>query len=694
MLDFLTKPKEQKEIFWALLIEPEWVTSAVWQIENGKVAIISSSPATRWETEGNLIEAIDASLSSCTQSLPEEVDDPTKTVFGVPSSWIEGGNIKEEYLERLKKVCQDLSLVPSGFVVLSEAISHFIKEEDMTPLSGVVVGISDEALDISIFNLGKLIGTTSVFRSVSVEEDMTEGLSRLSTSVENLPSRIILFNQKEQELETIKESLNNSDWNKIGNSKFMHTPKVEILDPSKKIMAVALAGGSEMAEVHGVISQEQEIETETPTDSIPEEEIHNVEEPKDVTAEDLGFVIEQPKAETPKLSNLPKFNFKIPNWPQVSNKIKIPHFNFSLGGKPLLIGGGMILLALVVGFILWWFLPKATVTLFVTPKKLEENVTFTVGKDIKGEEIEVSVNGEKTNPTTGTKTVGEKAKGSVKIQNGTAFPISLPSGTILLSSSELKFQTVKAASVSGALSPSSPGTATIDIEAVSIGSEYNLVKDEVFKVGNYPKADVDASTSDNLSGGTSRQISAVSEEDRKKILEELTSELMDEANGKLNEKITSDQVLVEVSINNEIEEEDYSNKVGDEATNLKLALTLKVKSTVVSKSELLEISKKSLEGKIPSGFVLRDDQITYDFKESDEEGSFDVRIFANLLPNIDPLDVSKKIVGKYPNLAESFLGSVPGFVRAEFRIKPLLPGKLGTLPHLVKNISVEISSSQ
>src|SRR3989339_400651 len=273
MLDFLTKPKEQKEIFWALLIEPEWVTSAVWQIENGKVAIISSSPATRWETEGNLIEAIDASLSSCTQNLPEEVADPTKTVFGVPSSWIEGGNIKEEYLERLKKVCQDLSLVPSGFVVLSEAISHFIKEEDMTPLSGVVVGISSEAFDISIFNLGKLIGTTSVLRSVSVEEDMMEGLSRLSTNVENLPSRVILFNQKEQELESIKESLNNSDWNKIGNSKFMHTPKVEILDPSKKIMAVALAGGSEMAEVHGVISQEQEIETETPTDSIPEEEI-------------------------------------------------------------------------------------------------------------------------------------------------------------------------------------------------------------------------------------------------------------------------------------------------------------------------------------------------------------------------------------------------------------------------------------
>ena len=670
------------------------MTSAIWQIESGKVEIISSSPASRWETESNLIEAIDASLSSCTQSLPDEVPDPTKTVFGVPNSWIDGGNIKEEYLEKLKKVCQDLSLVPSGFVVLSEAISHFIREVDEIPLSGIVVGISDENLDISIFNLGKLIGTTSVLRSVSVEEDVTEGLSRLSSSVENLPSRVILFNQKEQELESIKESLNNSDWNKIGNSKFMHTPKVEILDPNKKIMAVALAGGSEMGEVHGVVTQIQEPETETQTENLPEEEVKNVEEPNGITAEDLGFVVEEPKLISSKLPSLTKFNFSMPSLPKIPSNLKIPHINFSLGGKPLIMGGSLILAILAIGFVLWWFLPKATVSLYVTPKKLEENTTLIIGSDIKGEEISVNVGGEKTSSTTGTKTVGEKAKGSVKVQNGTAFPISLPPGTILLSSSELKFQTAKSASVSGALSPSSPGTTTIEVEAVGIGSEYNLAKDEVLKVGNYPKADVDATITDNFSGGSSRQISAVSEEDRKKIAKGLKDELLDEAKEKLSEKITSDQVLVEASLTDEVEEENYSNKVGDEATNLKLSLSLVVKGTVVSRGELLEISKKSLESKVPSGFVLRNDQITYDFKTSDEDNSFDVRISANLLPNIDPVEISKKIVGKYPNLAESFLESVPGFVRAEFRIKPLLPGKLGTLPHLSKNISVEISSSQ
>ena len=232
MLDFLQKPKTEKENFWALLIEPEWISSAIWQITDGKVEIVSTSPATRWEDD--LTEAVDISLSACTQNFPDDAPDPTKTVFGVPNTWIEGGNIKEEYLTKLKKICQDLSLVPSGFVVLSEAISHYIKQDEGTTLSGIVVGISNETLDISIFNTGKLVATTSVLRSVSIEDDIMEGLSRLNEGLENFPSRIILFNQKEQELDEIKNNLNDTDWNKIGNSKFVHTPRIEIFDPSKK----------------------------------------------------------------------------------------------------------------------------------------------------------------------------------------------------------------------------------------------------------------------------------------------------------------------------------------------------------------------------------------------------------------------------------------------------------------------------
>lgn len=696
MLDFLKKTSEVRENYWALLIEPDWITSAIWQISEGKVEIISSSPATRWEDD--LIEPIDASLSACTQNLADDVVDPTKTVFGVPNSWLLDGNIKQEYLEKLKKICTDLSLVPSGFVVLSEAISHFIKQEEEIPLSGIVVGISNEALDISIFDSGKLLGTTSVLRSVSVEEDMVEGISRLNGELENLPSRIILFNQKEQELEEIKNSLNDADWNKMAHAKFAHTPKIEILDPSKKILAVALAGGSEMGEVDGILDNTHGQEQDTVTEEIPIEELNNVEKPEGVTAEDLGFTIGSYESTVPtqksldvhqafKLPTMPKFNFKKPQF-------NLPKLNFSLGSKSFIMVGVMILTLLFVGFALWWFLPKATVTIFVAPKKIEENISIMVGTDIKGNTIDVSVNGEKTKPTTGTKTVGEKAKGSVKLQNGTDFPINLAAGTILLSSSNLKFVTTKSASISGALSPSTPGTATIDVEAGNIGAEFNLNKDEVFKVGNYPKSEVDATSVDAFTGGSSHQISSVSDEDKKKILKELNDELLTEAKTKLNGKITDVQLLVEASINKTTEKEDYSNKVGDEATNLKLSLGLKISATVVNKDDLSEISRKNLEGKIPSGFVLRNDQISYDFGGSDTEGKFDVKIQANLLPSVDTVLISKQIAGKYPQLAEDFLSTVPGFVNAEIRLNPSLTGKLGTLPHISRNINVLLTSEK
>ena len=105
------------------------------------------------------------------------------------------------------------------------------------------------------------------------------------------------------------------------------------------------------------------------------------------------------------------------------------------------------------------------------------------------------------------------------------------------------------------------------------------------------------------------------------------------------------------------------------------------------------MTAKILEGKVPSGFVVRDDQIVYKFEaseEDDEKINLDMEV--NLLPNIDPNDVAKKIAGKYPTLAESYLKDVPGFVRAEFKVNPLFPGKLGTLPHVTKKISVEISA--
>ncbi len=699
----ISKPNtETQESFWSITIEPQWVAAAIWKIENDAVKIIAQGPSSHWDKSEDLLEACDTALSATVQNLPSGLTEPTKTVFGVTSAWVSGGNIKEEHLEELKVICQKLSLEPSGFVVMPEAVAHFIKVEEGSPLTGVTIGLSEEFLEVSLFKLGRLAGTTSVSRSVAIVDDLTEGLVRFGTE-ETFPSRVIIYNSKDADLENARKNLTEASWNEGGRVKFLHTPKVEVLSPENKVLAVSLAGAAEMAGVTKILNTA---------------EVENVIPPEgNLTAQDLGFSVEEDQEEIQKASyepvkqetqkenytesspaksfniNLPKVTMPAIKNPFVSNPVGL---NKNAFAKPLTIGGSALLAFLIIGFVFWWTYPKANVVLYISPKKLEETISVTLETDIKTETVDASVSADKTKSTTGTKTVGDKAKGSVKIQNGTSFPISLTVGTILTSSSDLKFTISQTASVSAALTPTSPGTTTVDVTASAIGSDYNLAKDEVFKVGNYPKADVDAVSSSDFSGGSSRQISAVAEDDVDDLKKELTDELLNEAKKKISEKISADKILIESLMKTEIEKEEYSNKTGDEATTLKLSMDLKVSAQIVAKADLMKVTARVMEGKVPSGFVLRDDQVSYKFKslEESEEDKLELGVTANLLPSIDPIEVAKKLVGKYPNLAESYLRNIPGFVRAEFKIIPPFPGKLGTLPHLSKRIFVEFSADR
>ena len=142
----------------------------------------------------------------------------------------------------------------------------------------------------------------------------------------------------------------------------------------------------------------------------------------------------------------------------------------------------------------------------------------------------------------------------------------------------------------------------------------------------------------------------------------------------------------------------FSNKVGDEVSTLKLSLNLDVEGLTVSKENLNNFAKEILKDKLPEGFVLRDSQIETGFElEDSENGVWKVRIDyrANLLPEIDTSSIAKKIAGKYPPLAESFISTVPGFKRVEIKIDPsFLPGRLAVLPRIVSRISVEVAAEK
>jgi len=728
--DFLTNKESPPELFWALVIEKGLVQSGIWYIGEGTAEVIGIGAGIPWESEDELVEATDAALSSAIQKLPEDYPEPQKTVFGVSTSWVKDGEISPENLIKIKKLCTELSLTPVGFVVLPEAIAHLYKSEEGSPLNAIVLKSGSENLELSVFKLGELAGTTEVSRSVSLVDDVIEGLSRFD-GVSPLPTRFIVYDGKEGELEEVKQTLIQANWGE-GKVSFLHTPQVEILSTDRKVLATALAGGAEIGDVTSVVTPEEEGEE----DQVVEEKLEEKqEEQKPVSAEAMGFAVGEdissmkkediqnvmPMEPPPPVATLPSQPSPVNvanSMPQRQSvnylaKSKILFHSFSKifskanPGSPRTNKGLIAILAVLgLGFvavsILWWFVQTAKVTIYVTPKRSEENVQITFdsgGQSDQGNGIIPAkvltdqVSGEKTKTTTGTKLIGNKATGSVQIANGNGAAINLAAGTSLTSSSGFKFVTNNEASVSGQLLPGSPGTATVNVTAYDIGSQYNLAKGEVFSVGNYSKALVAATSTGDFSGGSSQQISAVNKDDQLNLENDLKNELAQNAKSDLSAKVADNEIFVNDLAALDTTSENFDHKIGDQADSLKLSLAISATGLAADKEKLLDYAKGILSGKAPAGYTLSSDQIDFKFtfvSVQDGKYTYDVVVGGNFLPAVDTEKIKKTILGKTVAVATEYLNSVSGFDHADIALKIKFPSFLKTIPRVANNILIEV----
>lgn len=693
--DFIARRENPPETYWSIIIEESQVQSGIWHIEGDTSEVESIGAISVRSDSDDLITAVDTALSSTVQKMPDDFAEPSKTVFGVPSAWVTGGEIKDNYLADIKKICEDLTLTPVGFVVLPEAIAHLYKSDEGVPLSGIVIGLSTTNLEVTVFKLGNLVGSASVARSVSLTEDVIEGLSRFEGATP-LPSRFIIYDGKEGELDEAKNELMKATWDDQEKVKFMHTPKAEILSSDRKVLAVCLAGASELSEVSKVAM----VAVDNTPDSIPEniEEVENfvpVETPHDI--EDLGFVLngdvteakvveeEVPKVVRP--SPVRNFKFTDPKLP----KFNFPKINFSVGPMAILVF--VIIIGILSAF---YFLPKVNIELFVTPKSFEENIDMTFDES-NSQILSTSVEGSKTKSATGRKVIGDKAKGTVEIANGNTSPIKLTAGTLLTSSSGLKFALTKEASISGQVLPGSPGTSVLDVSAQDIGSQFNLPKGEIFTVGNYAKSLVAGTSQGDFSGGSSREISAISKDDRDKLSKELRDELIEKANDDLSQNVGESDFLLSGYSSIEIVDETFDHKVGDEADTLKLSLELKVNLISTNRSSLFESTKESLSDNAPSGFSLRQDQIDYKFEFIDEENgkyNFKTAVKANFLPSLDVEKIADEIKGKNIEYAQKVLSSQGGFKKAGITFNSQIFANIKIMPFIKKNIVIEIAAEK
>ncbi len=778
----LNKPEpEKKEYFFALEIDTGRVKSAIWTIDDDQSQLLSLGEVVVWEKEEEILEAVDTSLSSAVEKLTpsQEGKEPEKIIFGLSSEWIEENKITPQKAEILKKISQKLELSPLGFVVIPEAIAHWLKKLEGVPLNGVLIGLGKKKITVSLVEAGRVVETNLVVRSENLGADLTEGLSR-STKEGPYPARVLLYDHEER-LEEARQELINWPWSdeKIN---FLHLPKVEILSADFDIKSIVLASASQIAEVKGikeaaasVAAQPKEAEEIVEAKEEASEEKEEKEEVEEETKEEKGEELEEEVSETekketeepevkepaktepenlfgfvknqdisqispqeaPELVVPPKEEFMAERPSEPEEKAKpvfkprVDYFQSKLSFfKTLNFGGffasfretlshrglavflltGAILLILLAGlWSLYWFLPKANIVLTVKPKVLEKDFVIkldpsltTADKEnliLPAEEIQTTVEGKKETNTTGTKLVGDKAKGEVTIFNATTQEKSFAKGTIISSPAGIEFSlddAVSVASKSGTAADSESGKSSVKVTAVEIGSEGNLAAGSEFNVSNLAKSDFVAKNEGSFSEGSSREVQVVAKDDEDKLLADLQSELEEEALADLKTKLTLGQKLVEESLETQVVEKTFDKKVDDEADKVKLTLQVKTTALSFQEDEFKQLAEVEIRSLVPDDFDYDPEKTEIDFEPQTSTQkdvfAFQARFKADLVPKVNLEEIKKNLLGKKPVIGKTYLSNLANVVSFEAQISPKLPESIATFPRLLKRINIEVET--
>ncbi len=509
-IPFLKSKKGSDDYYLVLLLTDDKAESVILKKNLNESEIVSRHQEkllTPLEnlTIDELVQTIDKTISRAEEILPPDIQ-THKTVFGVKDNWIdnESKKIKKEYLHKLKKASDALSLTPVGFLVISEAVAHMLQADEGSPLSAVLAEVGKREVKLTLYRGGKIVETARGGLEENAATTTDTLLKEFTTAV--LPARVILYSNKEHK--NLGHEFTKHQWSK--SLPFLHVPQVNALAYDFDIKAVTFGASEQMGLT---VSNLSEKIPDISTSIEPEDELKNPDGElktndisegggnfgfvlgKDVAKDGVGVIPQHEKKEddiipakkdddSMPLMNLhgPKresdkssFEYDDDEEEPTNDESKIGFKNMVenslafLGSiKPSGVfekitnlrekkGLLMPILAIIgilivfVGFTLfYYFNTKAEVVLSVKPEIVEtsEKVIFSTASGtnfseniIAGKSVTVAIDGELEVNTTGKKDVGEKAKGKVTVYNNSDDDISISSGTRLTSSNDLVFVT-------------------------------------------------------------------------------------------------------------------------------------------------------------------------------------------------------------------------------------------------------------
>jgi len=365
----------------------------------------------------------------------------------------------------------------------------------------------------------------------------------------------------------------------------------------------------------------------------------------------------------------------------------------------------LLILILIATYLL---LPKADIIVYVPSDNYPKTLPLVVSKDVKkadlvsstvpGTIIEASADKEEKFSSTGKKTIGDKAHGTITIENhldsnGHAFG----AGTKLSSSSKT-FLTKEAVTVPGAgVSGGNivPGSIKVEIEAENPGAEYNVKAGRftILGLSANQQEGVYGNATDAMTGGMSKEVQVVSSTDYNDAKNKLMTELAATVDADFAKK-TKDQKLLDKAILKPEPVVTSSANIDGEAADFTMKVTYKEQVMVFDITSVKDLLTEVLQTGAPADKMIgipNDESLGLAVDKTDyDKGVLNLtaNVAAKISPKIDTEKLRSAITGKSRSEAINYLQSQTGIQKAEVNLWPVIWFK--KLPVLESKVKVRI----
>ncbi len=613
------------------------------------------------------IDTFVTATDECLQDLGDESNTVNQAVFCLSEHWVDAHDVLPQKVAWIEKVLEDLSLQALGFIGLIDGFTSLLLKQS-SKATQLVFFLFPHTITLSVLVGTHVITTLSVGRSTEITEDFTELLARIKSRLTDneltaLAVTLASPDLSDSQLDILQQSLLEYDWQSI--LPVGTLPQLTLIKQQELYRhlfhqtAEVLRSKQLGAQWHTdpLVQASKSVFGQEVADSmvatLPEQPM--VEPPGKTIGE-----MDEPPITANQVSSRRKRGFRI-GLPGVFANKKNKKLWLFVG---LGVVSGLVVLAITGSIYLSKFAellvtvqPKREtitkdVVVVLTAGTLKITDNFSLPIETLSQEVEVTA----TKVTSGTKTIGEKAKGKVKLVNKTEQPKLLEAGTLLTSGTGLVFTldsaiTVPAATVSATSNGEvkSYGNSETNVTARDIGDKSNIGSGQDLKVATFSENSYTAQSVEAFTGGTSQEVAIVAEKDVAELRIDLKKQAAEEAKTALNEMKTEGKRIApphEISI----EQEKVSTKVGEEAEEVTLTLKATAKAFAYNSQDTHALAQAVLATSIPSGTKLAssEPQVLTKFSEasSSAKTQLELNISASIISQINTNEVAQLIVGR------------------------------------------------